>query len=217
MHPISKKFNVVEIFSSIQGESTFSGVRCTFIRLSGCNLRCTYCDTDYAYSGGEELTITEIIKRVEEFETPIVEITGGEPLMHKGVDELAQELLNLHKEVLIETNGSYSIKTLPKEVVKIIDIKTPTSGEGDSFLQENLAFIDSKDEVKFVIGSQEDYNWSLNFIKSSSIVTDKIIFSPVWGVLEPQELTKWIVQDRAPVRLGLQIHKFIWDAEKRGV
>ena len=217
MHPISKKFNVVEIFSSIQGESTFSGVRCTFIRLSGCNLRCSYCDTDYAYSGGEELTITEIIKRVEEFETPIVEITGGEPLMHKGVDELAQELLNLHKEVLIETNGSYSIKTLPKEVVKIIDIKTPTSGEGDSFLQENLAFIDSKDEVKFVIGSQEDYNWSLNFIKSSSIVTDKVIFSPVWGALEPQELTKWIVQDRSPVRLGLQIHKFIWDAEKRGV
>jgi 7-carboxy-7-deazaguanine synthase len=211
-----KKFSVAEIFSSIQGESTFTGIPCTFVRLTGCNLRCSYCDTQFAYSGGTEMNLDEIIEKVLSLDTPIVEITGGEPLMHSFVDILTQELLNAGKRVLIETNGSYRVDVLPKDVVKIVDIKTPSSGEADSFLLENLTLLDSKDEIKFVIGTREDYDWAMAILNRYNL-NQTVIFSPSWGVIEPEMLTKWIVEDRAPVRLGLQIHKVIWDADRQGV
>lgn len=200
---------VCEIFSSIQGESSLAGIPMIFVRLTGCNLRCAYCDTKYAYYEGEELSIDEILKKVCSFPFKYVEITGGEPLLQDEVHELMNKLVKTHR-VLIETNGSISIEKVNPEVKVIMDIKTPGSGMSERNYIENLRFLKETDEVKFVLTSRTDYEWAKDFIKKHEIKTSEILFSPAYGILEPKELAKWIINDALPVRLNLQIHKYIF-------
>lgn len=216
MRRILNTLKVTEIFSSVQGESSHAGKRCVFVRLTGCNLRCTYCDTSYAFHGGAEMTIEEIVKIVEDYDVPLVEITGGEPLMQKRTPDLAKALLDAGLVVMIETNGFYDVGVLPDEVIKIVDVKSPSSSEGDSFNLKNLARIDLKDELKFVIGNREDYLWAKAFVHKHAPICE-VIFSPSWEECLPRELTEWVIEDRLPVRIGIQIHKVIWDKETRGV
>ena len=170
VHHILKKIKITEIFSSIQGESSHAGKRCVFVRLTGCNLRCGYCDTAYAFHGGESFTIEEIVTKVVDYGVPLVEITGGEPLMQKNCPDLAKALLDAGLQVMIETNGSYNVNVLPDEVIKIVDVKAPSSGEGDSFIMDILTQIDAKDELKFVIGSREDYLWAKAFVEEHILI-----------------------------------------------
>ncbi len=216
MRHILKKIKITEIFSSIQGESSHAGKRTVFVRLTGCNLRCDYCDTAYAFHGGESFTIEEIVAKVVDYGVPLVEITGGEPLMQKECPELAKALLDAGLQVMIETNGSYNVNVLPDKVIKIVDVKAPSSGEGDSFIMDILNQVDEKDELKFVIGSREDYLWAKSFIGEHKPVTE-CIFSPSWEVVSPRDLTEWVVEDRVPVRIGIPIHKIIWDKDTQGV
>lgn len=216
MRHILKKLKITEIFSSIQGESSHAGKRCAFIRLTGCNLRCNYCDTAYAFHGGEEMDIDDIVKTVVDFGVPLVEITGGEPLMQKNCIDLAKALLDAGLSVMIETNGFYDVGVLPQEIIKIVDVKCPSSGEGESFNFDNLQKVDQKDELKFVIGCRDDYLWAKEFVEMNSPVTE-LIFSPSWECVSPRELTEWIVEDRLDVRVGIQIHKIIWDKDTQGV
>lgn len=208
---------VCEIFSSIQGESSYAGIPCTFIRLSGCNLRCTYCDTTYAYEEGSEMTVEEVMAEVRRSGLGLVEITGGEPLLQGEVSQLIERLVNDGYRVLVETNGSVDISNLNKEVIVIMDIKTPGSGMASEVLLSNLSVLKREDEVKFVLCSREDYEWAKEFIKKHSL-TERctILFSPAFGVLDPERLSRWIIEDRLNVRLNLQIHKYIYSLP-RGV
>lgn len=208
---------VNEIFKSIQGESTHNGRICTFIRLTGCNLRCSYCDTEYSFNEGDKLTIEEIINKVELLQSNLVEITGGEPLCQHETPELCRQLINQGYDVLIETNGSYDISKLPKKVCKIVDIKCPDSGSFNSFYNENLSYLSNTDECKFVISSIRDFDWSLRFIEEHQINSlCQIIFSPNTNLFSAEKLADLIVSKNAPVRLGLQIHKILW-GDKKGV
>ncbi|MDP2167427.1 MAG: radical SAM protein [Thermodesulfovibrionales bacterium] len=205
---------VSEIFTSIQGESSYAGVPCTFIRLSGCNLRCFYCDTAYAYDSGMELTEDEIINEVSIVGVNLVEITGGEPLLQEGVFHLIERLLNDGHLVLIETNGSMSIKDIDPRAVIVLDIKTPQSGMAGEMDLSNLDFLKPKDEVKFVIVDRADYEWAREFISKYSLRDKcKVLFSPAFEFLGPKTLAEWILEDRLDVRLNLQIHKYIFGAE----
>jgi 7-carboxy-7-deazaguanine synthase len=231
------QLQVTEIFKSIQGESTLAGAPCTFIRLTGCNLRCGYCDTAYAYEGGEYLSINDIISKVGEYNSRMVEITGGEPLLQDAVYTLIKTLLKKNKEVLIETNGSIDIErvkgqgsrvkeqgsSLPLQAVSrwvkvIMDIKCPDSGMSDKMNWENLNKLGKNDEVKFVISSKDDYNWSKEIIKRYSLIEKcPVLLSPAYGMLDSKELSEWIIEDNMNVRLNLQIHKYIWGEGIRGV
>lgn len=208
---------VCEIFSSIQGESSFAGLPCTFVRLSGCNLRCSYCDTTYAYEDGFEMTQEEIIEEVNKLGLDLVEITGGEPLLQDEVFLLIDRLINDGYKVLIETNGSVDIGRVNKEAIIIMDIKTPGSGVSTKALLSNLSLLKRQDEVKFVLCSREDYEWAKEFIKRHSL-TDKctVLFSPAFGMLDPERLSRWIIEDKLNVRLNIQIHKYIFSLS-RGV
>ncbi|MFQ5817752.1 MAG: radical SAM protein [Terriglobia bacterium] len=228
---------VTEIFRSIQGESTYAGRPCIFVRLTGCNLRCHWCDTAYAFYGGRQLSVEEVLEKVREFsgtdgqpctsavqgqrpEAPgLVELTGGEPLLQPDIYELAEKLLAEKFTVLIETSGECSVGRLPVRVVKIVDVKCPGSGEAGRFDFENLKVLDRKDEIKFVLAGEGDYRWAREFLSAHRLteIVDTVIFSPVFGALAPRPLAEWILRDRLPVRLGLQLHKFIWDPEARGV
>jgi 7-carboxy-7-deazaguanine synthase len=211
---------VTEIFKSIQGESTFAGRPCAFVRLTGCNLRCHWCDTAYAFHGGERMSIDQVFDRVKELGAPLVEFTGGEPLLQRQeVIPLAERLLAEGYEVLVETSGERYVGDLPRPVVKVVDVKCPGSGEGDTFCMENLQALERKDQAKFVILDETDYQYALRFIESHRLSdrVEEIIFSPVFGRLHPRQLAEWILRDRLRVRLGLQLHKFIWDPEARGV
>lgn len=211
---------VTEIFKSIQGESTFAGRPCVFVRLTGCNLRCHWCDTAYAFYGGERMSIDQIFDRVKELGAPLVEFTGGEPLLQKQeVVPLAERLLAEGYEVLVETSGERYVGDLPRAVVKVVDVKCPCSGEGDRFCLENLQALERKDQAKFVILDEADYQYARRFIESHRLSdrVEEIIFSPVFGRLHPRQLAEWILRDGLRVRLGLQLHKFIWDPEARGV
>ena len=211
-------FNVSEIFKSIQGESTFAGLPCAFIRLAGCNLRCRYCDTKYAQESGETRTLEEILGKITEFGLPLVEITGGEPLLQPNTPTLARSLLDQGYEVLVETNGSLDISVLPERAVRIMDIKCPASGENKSFLWENLWKLRDRDEVKFVISDRHDYEWASGIVRERfGRVKHQILFSTVFGELPPRILVRWILEDRLPVRFQLQIHKYIWPHDDRGV
>lgn len=210
-------FKVNEIFKSIQGESTHTGRICTFIRLSGCNLRCDYCDTTYSFEEGEDLTLETIIEKVSQLNSNLVEITGGEPLCQRETPILAKSLVEKGFEVLIETNGSQDIASLPTEVKKIVDIKCPDSGSFESFFLKNIETLTNQDECKFVISSVRDFDWSLRFIEEHKLNSIcKLIFSPNTTSISSEKLAKLIVAKDAPVRLGLQIHKVIW-GDKRGV
>lgn len=207
-----------EIFYSIQGESTFAGERCVFVRLTGCNLRCTYCDTEYAFYDGKEMSIEEIIEVVASYNCNLIEITGGEPLLQSDVYPLMTKLCDKGFVVLLETSGSLLIENVDKRVTNILDFKTPSSKMDKKNDFRNVEYLKPKDEVKFVIGSQEDYNWAKDIIvkyKLNEKVT--ILFSSVFGKIEHEELVNWILEDNLNVRYQLQMHKYIWDPAKTGV
>ena len=210
---------ICEIFTSIQGESTYAGLPCAFLRLTGCNLRCSYCDTKYAYDEGTDMSLKNIMDYVNKSGVKLVEITGGEPLIQGNETlELLRRLLDEGYKVLIETNGSMSIKDVDKRAVIIMDVKTPSSGMSERMDFSNLDFIKKTDEVKFVICSREDYDWSKNIISSYRLIGRcEILLSPAFNVLEPSLLSRWIIEDKLDVRLNLQIHKYIFGPGERAV
>ena len=208
-----------EIFLSIQGESTYAGLPCIFIRLAGCNLRCKYCDTTYSYETKFEKYSEDILKEIRQYKPiKLVEITGGEPLIQLEIYDLFTILYDNEYEILLETNGTIELEKVPDHVTKIVDVKCPGSGEENSFLLENIEFINKeKDEIKFVLSDKNDYDWAKNFIKKHDLQKFIILFSSVLEKLEPQKLAKWITEDKLSVRMQLQLHKLIWGKDKRGV
>lgn len=207
-----------EIFYSIQGESTYAGERCVFVRLTGCNLRCTYCDTEYAFYDGEDLQIDSIIEKIESYNCNLVEITGGEPLLQNGVYTLMTKLCDKDFTVLLETSGSLSIEKVDSRVTNILDFKTPSSKMDKKNYFNNVDYLKPNDEVKFVLGSREDYDWAKSIITKYKL--DKkvtVLFSSVFGKIEHEELVNWILEDKLNVRYQLQMHKYIWDPDKTGV
>ena len=208
-----------EIYLSIQGESTFTGLPCIFIRLAGCNLRCKYCDTTYSYETKFKKSPKDILKEIQQYKPiKLVEITGGEPLIQSEIYELFSILHNNNYIILLETNGTINLKKVPEYVTKIVDIKCPGSGFENSFLKENLNFINQQnDEIKFVILDRRDYDWAKEFINKWNLEKYIVLFSPVIEKLEPQKLAKWITDDKLQVRMQLQMHKYIWGTDKRGV
>ena len=209
---------ICELFYSIQGESSYAGYPCFFIRFAGCNLRCTYCDTRYAYEGEHQVfSISRILAELEKYPGVLVEITGGEPLLQKGVYPLFEQLLAAGRTVLLETNGSLSLKKVPGNIVKIMDMKCPGSSMHEKMNFDNFVFLDPKDEVKFVISSREDYNWAAQLVSSYDLDNKATVtFSPVSSILPPAELAQWILADRLPVRLRLQLHTILWPGRKKG-
>ena len=210
---------VNEIFYSIQGESLFSGRPCVFIRLTGCNLRCSYCDTVYAYSDGVEMEIPDILDRIARYNCPLIELTGGEPLLQPETQTLAVRLLEEEYEVIVETNGSVDIRIIDDRCAKIVDIKCPTSGENNKNDLENLNRLTQNDQLKFVIGNYEDFLFAKILIetKCADINRGNILFSPVFGKLVPSTLAEWILDIHLDVRLHLQLHRYIWPDKERGV
>ena len=211
---------VNEFFYSIQGESSWAGFPCVFVRLTGCNLRCSYCDTQYAYDAGDELIIDDIVTQVAEYHCPLVEITGGEPLLQEETPILVGNLLDRGHRVLLETNGSLDVSLVDRRCVKIIDVKLPSSGEAQRNYLHNLDLLNDKDELKFVIGGREDYDYArkiINLIPQELL--DKIVvnISPVFSTMAPELLAAWILQDHLAVRLNIQLHKILWPANMRGV
>ncbi|MFH1154703.1 MAG: radical SAM protein [Pseudomonadota bacterium] len=213
-------FKVCEIFMSIQGESTFSGRPCVFVRLSGCNLNCTWCDTVYAKTEYTAMSLETILDRVRSFSCGLVEITGGEPLLQAGTPTLINRLLDLGRTVLLETNGSFSLAGVDPRCVRIMDIKCPLSGESGSNDTGNLDLLTPLDEVKFVLAGETDYEFARTFITGNRLLRlgpGNIHLSPVAGSLTPETLAHWMIRDNINARLSLQLHKLIWDPEKRGV
>ena len=210
---------VCEIFSSIQGESTRAGMPCTFVRMSGCNLRCSYCDTTYSYLEGIELSVAEIFKRIEEASLMLVEITGGEPLLQQDeMIRLTRRLLDSGYCVLIETNGTLPIKVIDRRAVVIMDVKTPASGMSTMTDFKNLEHLKSTDEVKFVICNRDDYLWARAVVRENDLSKRcTVLFSPAFGALEPRCLAEWILADKLDVRLNLQLHKYIFGPQERMV
>ncbi len=210
---------ITEIFKSIQGESTYAGLPCVFVRLTGCNLRCHWCDTAYAFLGGQKMSTEEVLHRVHCLGGKLVELTGGEPLLQKEVYPLSEKLLADGYHVLIETSGERFVGDLPRRVVKILDIKCPGSGESEKFCFDNLAVLERKDQIKFVILDENDYRYGREFLVKHDLRSrvDEVIFSPVFGQMVPRQLAEWVLRDNLEVRMGLQLHKFIWDPEARGV
>ena len=207
-----------EIYYSIQGESTKTGLPCVFVRLTYCNLRCSYCDTEYAFYEGNEMTIDAIIEQVKKYNCKLVEITGGEPLFQDECIELMKQLCDEGFDVLLETGGSLSIQNVDKRVMIILDLKCPSSKMMKKNLYDNLDFIKQSDEIKFVIGTLEDYEWAKEIISKYNLAKKcSILFSVVFGLLEPAKLVEWILKDNLQVRFQLQAHKFIWEPSKKGV
>ena len=227
--------HITEIFKSIQGEGTRAGLPCIFVRLTGCNLRCVWCDTAYAFHGGQNMTVEDVLERVEALNRrpdgeptgiPLVEITGGEPLLQQEIYPLAEHLLAAGYMVMIETSGERFIGDLPKDVIRIVDVKCPDSGEPDTFEMRNLPQLNKKDEVKFVISSRRDYEFARDFTREHHLEerVHAVLFSPVhedpkgaWQGLEPRQLVEWMLEDGLSMRLGLQLHKIVWDPATRGV
>jgi 7-carboxy-7-deazaguanine synthase len=229
---------ITEIFKSIQGEGTRAGLPCIFVRLTGCNLRCTWCDTAYAFHGGKKMSVEEVLARVDELagrreglsgrkaSVPLVELTGGEPLLQEEIVPLTEKLIAAGYAVMIETSGERFIGNLPGEVIKIVDVKCPDSGEPNTFEMRNLEELSENDEVKFVLSTRRDYEFARDFTAQHGLAQQvkQVLFSPVfedprgeWPGLEPRMLVEWILADGLPVRLGLQLHKFIWDPATKGV
>lgn len=215
---MSKYLRVCETFTSIQGETTFAGWPCFFIRLSGCNLRCRYCDTKYAYRGGGLRTIKSLIAEYEASGVPLAEVTGGEPLLQAGVFDLLKGLVKTAKTTLLETNGSLSIAKVPEKVVTILDIKCPGSGFADKNHWQNMKLLKPHDEVKFVICNRKDYEWSKQIMGKYHLMKRcrAVNFSPAMGFLSSSTLARWILKDKLSVRLNVQIHKQIWPKAIRG-
>lgn len=209
---------VNEIYYSIQGESTKAGLPCVFIRLTYCNLRCTYCDTEYAFYEGKELSLEEILSEVKKYNCKLVELTGGEPLMQSESLELMKLFCENGYEVLLETGGSLPIENIDQRVKIIMDLKTPSSKMEKKNLYENIPFLKKSDEVKFVLGSRVDYEWAKTILAKYDLQNKcEILFSVVFGKLEPATMVKWILEDNLQIRFQLQMHKFIWHPEQKGV
>lgn len=207
-----------EIFHSIQGESTFAGLPCVFVRLTACNLRCSWCDTKYSFHEGQPMSLSDVIVKVLEFNCPLVQITGGEPLLQPNVFPLMTRLCDLGKHVLLETSGSIDVGRVDPRVVKIMDFKCPSSGEVDKNLYDNVRHLDKKDEIKFVIADEADYLWAKSLMAEYQLASiGTILFSPVWDVMPLKTLADWVLRDRLPVRLQAQWHKYIWGPSARGV
>jgi 7-carboxy-7-deazaguanine synthase len=208
-----------EIFHSIQGESTYAGAPCVFVRLTACDLRCTWCDTPYAFTDGAKRTVAEVVEEVAGRGCPLVEITGGEPLLQDDVYPLMTALLNRGLTVLLETGGHISLERVPDGVVKIVDVKCPGSGESARNHWPNLDRVGPRDEVKFVIQDRADYEFARGVVERRQLTRQcaAVLFSPVHGVLPPSDLAAWVLADGLPVRLQLQVHKYIWGAHARGV
>ncbi len=207
-----------EIFKSIQGESTYTGLPCAFIRLTYCNLRCTYCDTDYSFYEGDDMSIDDIIDKIVPMNTKLVEVTGGEPMLQKNILPLMNKLIGMDYTVLLETSGSISLKDVPLEVKKIVDFKCPSSGMEDKNLWSILDELDKESQIKFVIETQEDYDWVKRKIEKYKLNKRwEILISPVFNKLSLERLSGWMLKDNLDVRLQLQMHKYIWDPNKRGV
>jgi 7-carboxy-7-deazaguanine synthase len=224
---------ITEIYKSIQGESTHAGLPCVFVRLTGCNLRCSWCDSEYTFTGGHRMSMEEVLEQVEQLSPGgLVEITGGEPMLQeKEVVPLMQRLLDDGYTVLLETSGERPLQSVPKGVVKIVDVKGPNSGEPDTFHMENLEVLSSADEVKFVLSDRTDYEFAKDFVTRHDLArrVNAVLFSPAFAkdarggrdtshcLLDPRELAEWMLADNVPARLGLQLHKFIWDPAMKGV
>jgi len=210
---------VNEIFYSVQGESTHVGRPCAFVRLTACNLRCNYCDTEYAFYEGRRMAVAEVAAQVEGYQCPLVEITGGEPLLQEGVYALCAALLAAGLQVLIETSGAADVSRLDPRVIKIMDLKCPGSGEADRNLWSNLGHLTAIDEVKFVISGRGDYEWSRDVIAGHGLErrVNAILLSPAFGRVDAASLAAWMLEDRLPARLQLQMHKYIWSPTARGV
>jgi 7-carboxy-7-deazaguanine synthase len=225
---------ITEIYKSIQGESTHAGLPCVFVRLTGCNLRCVWCDSEYTFTGGHRMTVEEVETEVESLSPGggLVEITGGEPMLQeREVVPLMERLVRLGYTILLETSGERPLARVPRQVVKIVDVKCPNSGEGDSFDLENLEALSAHDEVKFVISDRCDYEFARDFLLRHHLAhrVNAVLFSPAFSkhaagtrdtrhcLLDPGELAEWMLADNVPARLGLQIHKFIWDPALKGV
>ena len=217
------KLKIQELFTSIQGESTWAGLRCFFIRLAGCNLRCSYCDTRKAQTceTAVEMTVDEVVGEAMRAAPPLIEITGGEPMMQAdALCMLVERLLSLKRHrILIETNGSFDLSYLPGEVIRIVDCKTPSSGESEKMFTENFRNLRSFDEVKFVLSDRADYLFALEKIREFDLArqTPNILFSPAFGTIEIPRLVSWMLEDRVPARLNLQLHKYIWGPDREGV
>jgi 7-carboxy-7-deazaguanine synthase len=207
-----------EIFHSIQGESSHTGKPCVFVRLTYCNIRCSYCDTEYAFYEGKEMSLDEILRQVASYGCKLVEVTGGEPLYQQNVHELMRRLCDAGHEVLLETGGSLDIGAVDARVKRIVDFKCPTSGMEKHNLWANAELLKHGDEVKFVIGNREDYEWAKSRIVEHGLLQrSPVLMSPTFGVLEPVTLAEWILGDRLDVRMQMQIHKLIWSPETKGV
>lgn len=206
---------VNEIFFSIQGETSRAGLPCVFVRLTGCNLRCGYCDTTYAYEEGETMSVDQVVDAVSGYGCDLVEITGGEPMAQAATPELARKLVDLDFKVMVETNGSFPLDTLPKEAIKIVDIKTPGSGEVGSFHYYNLHRLTPRDELKFVVCSRADFDWALREIDSKALETVcGINISPAAGLVSDEEAASWVLHGGKALRLNLQLHKMLWGAAR---
>jgi 7-carboxy-7-deazaguanine synthase len=210
---------VHEIYSSIQGESSFAGIPCTFIRLTGCNLRCSWCDTPQAFHDGDKLPLTEIVERALAFGTPQILLTGGEPLLQPAALPLLSALCDAGRTVLLETSGERDISAVDSRVHRIVDLKAPGSGESERNRWENLAHLTQRDELKLVLAHREDYEWARDVIRERDLAgcVSHVHLSPVHGKLDPQQLVKWVLEDTLPVRVNLQLHKYIWTADTQGV
>jgi len=207
-----------EIFHSIQGESTHAGRPCVFVRLTGCNLRCVWCDTAYAFQEGSSMSVDQVVERVEEYGCPLVEITGGEPLLQADAPALMKRLLACGHTVLVETGGSLPIDSVPEGVRRIIDVKCPGSGEAERNQSQNLDLLREGDELKFVLAGREDYEWASRQIETRRLAGRcPLLFSPVQGAMEPGDLARWVLEDALPVRVQLQLHKVLWPDADRGV
>jgi 7-carboxy-7-deazaguanine synthase len=208
-----------EIFHSIQGESTYAGQPCVFVRLTACDLRCTWCDTPYAFHEGGKVAVDEVVRQVAAYDCPLVELTGGEPLLQEAVYPLMDRLLMSGRTVLLETGGHLDVGRVPPAVVKIVDVKCPGSGEADRHCWDNFDRLQPHDQVKFVIRDRQDYEYARQVLQRYGL--DRrcaaVLFAPVHGVLEPRALSAWVLEDRLPVRVQLQMHKYIWGADTRGV
>jgi 7-carboxy-7-deazaguanine synthase len=225
---------ITEIYKSLQGESTYAGLPCVFVRLTGCNLRCTWCDSEYTFSGGRKMTLEEVLGEVLRLSPGggLVEVTGGEPMLQeRELVPLMQRMVDEGYTVLLETSGERLLDRVPGAVVKIVDVKCPDSGEGNTFHTENLEALTEHDELKFVLSSRADYEFARDFVLRHSLVekVNAVLFSPAFRkdargarnsshcLLDPQELAEWMIADNVPARLGLQLHKFIWDPAMKGV
>jgi 7-carboxy-7-deazaguanine synthase len=210
---------VNEIFHSIQGESTHAGRPCVFVRLTACDLRCSWCDTPYAFYEGRKMSLDDVMAAVDAYGCSLVELTGGEPLLQKDVYPLMERLLASGKTVLVETGGHLSVADVPPAVHKIVDVKCPGSGEAHRMDWSNLERLSATDEVKFVVRDRTDYEYARDVVSRHALdrKVGAVLFSPVHGVLDPRALSEWVLADRLPVRVQLQVHKYIWDAQTRGV